>query len=43
METLLQITITHVLGGNISLPNKIPLVLHFKGFPPMTKQVTDSF
>ena len=31
------------LGGNISLPNKIPLVLPFVGFPPMTKQVTNSF
>ena len=35
--------VTHVLGGNISLRNKIPLVLPFKGFPPMTKQVTNSF
>ena len=34
---------TLVLGGNISLPNKIPLVLPFEGFPPMTKQVTYSF
>ena len=32
-----------ILGGNISLPNKIPLVLPFEGFPPMTKQVTNSF
>ena len=29
--------------GNISLPNKIPLVLLFEGFPPMTKQVTNHF
>ena len=35
----LQNNITHVLGGNISLPNKIPLVLPFG----MTKQVTNSF
>ena len=34
---------THVLGGNISLSNKIPLVLPFEGFLPMTKQVTNSF
>ena len=36
--------ITPLLGGNISLPNKIPLVLHvpYEGFPPMTKQVTKS-
>ena len=27
--------------GNISLPNKIPLVLPFEGFSPMTKQVTN--
>ena len=39
----LQNNITHALGGNISLPNKIPLVLPFEGFPPMTKQVTNSF
>ena len=30
-------------GGNTSLPNKIPLVLPFEGFPPVTKQVTNSF
>ena len=29
--------------GNISLRNKIPLVLPFEGFPPMTKQVTNYF
>ena len=34
---------THVLGRNISLPNKIPVVLPFDGFPPMTKQATNSF
>ena len=39
----LQSLTTHVLGGNISFGNKIPLVLPFKGFPPMTKQVTNSF
>lgn len=39
----LQNNITHVLGGNISLPNKIPIVLPFEGFPPMTKQVTIFF
>ena len=39
----LQNNITHVPGGNISLPNKIPIVLPFEGFPPMTKQVTKFF
>ena len=42
-SNLCKIIKTHVLGGNISLPNKIPLVLPFEGFPPMTKQVTNSF
>ena len=41
-SSLCKITITHVLVG--TLPDKIPLVsLPFKGFPPMTKQVTNSF
>ena len=31
------------MGGNINLPNKIPLVLSFEGFPPMTKQVINSY
>ena len=31
-SNLYKITVTHVLGGNISLPNKIPLVLPFEGF-----------
>ena len=39
-SNLCKITITQVLGKNISLRNKIPLVLPFVGFPPMTKQVT---
>ena len=39
----LQNNITHELGGNISLPNKIPRVLPFEGFPPMTKQVKNYF
>ena len=39
----LQNNITHELGGNISLPNKIPLDLPFEGFPLMTKQVKSSF
>ena len=39
----LQNNVTHVLGGNISLPKKIPIVFPFKGFPPMTKQVTIFF
>ena len=38
-SNLCKITITHVLGENISLRNKIPLVLPFVGFPPMTEQV----
>ena len=38
----LQNNITHLLGGNISLPNKIPLVLPFKGIPSMAKQVTNN-
>ena len=37
----LQNNITYVLGRNNSLPNKIPLVLPFKGFPHMTKEVTN--
>ena len=39
----LQNNITRVLGRNISLPNKFPLVLPFKGFPLMTKLVMNSF
>ena len=39
----LQNNITHALGGNISLPNKIPLVLPFEGFPPVAKQVNEEF
>ena len=35
--------ITHVLGGNISLPNKLPFVLPFEGYSPMTKQVMNFF
>ena len=42
-SNLCKITITLVLGGNISLPNKVPLVLPFEGSPLMTKQVTNSF
>ena len=42
-SNLCKITITPVLGRNISLPNKILLVLPFGGFPPMTKQVTNYF
>ena len=42
-SNLRKITIALELGGNISLPNKIPLALPFEGFPPMIKQVTNSF
>ena len=40
---LSKITITLALGGNISSPKKIPLVLPFEGFPLISKQVKNSF
>ena len=41
-SNLCKIAVTLALGGNISLPNKIPLVLPFEG-PLMIKQVANSF
>ena len=40
-SNLYKVTMTHELAR--SLHNKIPLVLPFKGVPPMTKQVMNSF
>ena len=42
-SNLCKMTIALVLGVKFSLPNKIPLVLPFEGFTPMTKQETNSF